>query len=59
MSEKDEIIKKFRLKVNELKIHNKYYFNEDNPRITDAQYDELKKEVLSLENEYSFLKNLN
>ena len=57
MSEKDEIIKKFRLKVNELKIHNKYYFNEDNPRTTDAQYDELKK-VLSLENEYSFKKQI-
>ena len=58
MSEKNEIIKQFRFKVNELKIHNKHYFNEDNPKITDAQYDELKKEVLSLENKHSFLKKL-
>ena len=58
MSEKNEIIKKYKIKVNELKIHNNYYFNEDSPRISDAKYDELKKEILSLENENPFLKEL-
>ena len=43
MKDKSKIIKNFRSKINELQHHNKYYFNEDNPKITDAKYDELKK----------------
>ena len=30
----------------------------DAPQISDKQYDEIKKEVLNLENKYSYLKNL-
>ena len=43
MKDKSKIIKEFRSKINELRDHNKYYFSEDNPKITDAKYDELKK----------------
>ena len=48
MNEKNEIIKKYKLKVKNLKIHNNLYYNNDNPEITDAEYDVLKKEILKV-----------
>ena len=59
MSRKTEIIDRFKKKINLLKRHNKLYFNKDNPKISDAQYDDLKKEVLDLEKKNEFLKELN
>lgn len=59
MKDKSKIIKEFRSKINELRDHNKYYFSEDNPKITDAKYDELKKNIFILEKKYPFLKKLN
>ena len=48
MNEKNEIIKKYKLKLKNLKIHNNLYYNNDNPEITDAEYDVLKKEILKV-----------
>ncbi len=59
MKDKSKIIENFRSKINELKDHNKFYFSDDNPKITDAKYDELKKNIFELEKKYSFLKKLN
>ncbi len=59
MSEKNEIIQKYKSKVKDLKLHNKYYYTDDNPIISDAQYDKLKKDILELENKYQFTKHLN
>ena len=59
MKDKSKIIKNFRSKIGELKDHNKFYFSKDNPKITDAKYDELKKDIFELEKKYSFLKKLN
>ena len=59
MNEKNEIIKKYKLKVKNLKIHNSLYYNNDNPEITDAEYDFLKKEIFKLEKKYKYLDNLN
>ena len=59
MKDKSKIIKNFRSKIGELKDHNKFYFSDDNPKITDAKYDELKKDIFELEKKYSFLKKLN
>ena len=59
MKDKSKIIKNFRSKIDELKDHNKFYFSKDNPKITDAKYDELKKDIFELEKKYSFLKKLN
>ncbi len=59
MKEKNEIIKKYKLKVKNLKIHNNLYYNNDNPEITDAEYDFLKKEIFNLEKKYKYLDNLN
>ena len=59
MKDKSKIIKNFRSKIGELKDHNKFYFSDDNPKITDAKYDKLKKDIFELEKKYSFLKKLN
>jgi len=59
MGEKTEIIKKFKQNITDLKKHNNLYFNKDNPKISDAEYDKLKIETLELENKYKFLKELN
>ena len=43
MKNKKEIIKNYKKKLNILKKHNKYYFVEDNPKISDSEYDKIKK----------------
>ena len=55
---KEEIIKKYLKKINILKRHNIHYFKKDNPVISDAEYDKLKKEISNLENQFVFLKKL-
>jgi DNA ligase (NAD+) len=56
MSKKnDSLIKNYLEKVKTIKKHNKSYYNEDSPKISDQQYDNLKKEVLELEKKYSSL----
>jgi len=59
MSSKLEIKNLYKKKINLLKKHNKFYFDNDNPKITDAEYDSLKKEILNLEKKHNFLKTLN
>ena len=49
MSEKLKIINNYKKKINLLKKHNKLYFDKDNPKISDSEYDNLKKEILRLE----------
>ncbi len=59
MSRKLEIINLYKRKINLLKKHNKHYFNSDSPIISDAEYDNLKKEIIILEQKNNFLKKLN
>ena len=56
MNNKFQIIKNYKSKIKKLKLFNKLYFNEDNPRVSDEIYDNLKNEILKLEKKYSFLK---
>ena len=42
MKKKDEILKKYNQKLSNLKKHNKFYFTDDSPKISDAEYDKLK-----------------
>jgi len=46
-SEKISLISKF----------NKFYYDDNNPKVTDQKYDELKSEILELEKKYKFLKS--
>ena len=59
MNQNLEIINKYKKKISLLKKHNKLYFNNDNPIISDSDYDNLKKEILNLENKYHYLKEMN
>ncbi len=56
MSQKSKILQSYKKKISQLKKHNKLYFNEDNPAITDEEFDNLKKEIIDLENRNGFLK---
>ena len=53
----DQIKKKYQKKIKELKKNNFFYFEKNNPKITDGDYDNLKKEILELEKKYIFLKS--
>ncbi len=55
MANNTKIISTYKKKLKTLKQHNKYYFIEDRPRITDAEYDLLKNEILQLEKNYDYL----
>ena len=52
-NEKTEIFKLHKEKIDVIKKHNRHYFEHDKPKISDASYDELKKEILDLENTLS------
>ncbi len=58
MDNKNKIINDYKKKIKELKKHNEYYFKDDNPKISDAEYDKIKKNLLNLESKYIFLKKL-
>ena len=52
---KNELKKKYKIKIKKYLKYNKFYFDKSKPLITDAEYDELKKEILLLEKQYDFL----
>ena len=59
MTSKNTLLKKYKQKISEIKKHNNLYFNHDNPKISDKEYDDLKREIIILENKHLFLKKLN
>ena len=44
-------------KISLINKFNKFYYDDNNPKVSDLKYDELKKEILLLESRYSFLKS--
>ena len=58
MDEKKDIIKKYKLKIAEIKEHNKSYFIKDNPKISDREYDSLKRDLIKMELKYSYLRKI-
>ncbi len=52
--EVENIYKNF---LRELKKYNQYYYNESNPLVSDSDYDSLKQKIISLENQYKYLKS--
>ena len=55
MKEKTEIIDLYKKKIKEFKTHNKNYFGNDNPVISDSEYDKLKGIIIDLEKQYPYL----
>ena len=54
---KKEIQKKYNDKIKLIKKYNASYYDKSNPIVNDQIYDDLKKEILQLEIDYSFLKS--
>jgi len=46
-------------KINKITEYNKFYYEKSKPKISDAEYDILKKEILELEKKYKFLDSSN
>ena len=46
--QRKEIEKSYIKKINELKKHDKAYFEQDSPTISDKDYDVIKQEILNL-----------
>ena len=51
------IKQEYQKKIEELKKHNKFYYENSSPKISDKAFDKLKKEILELEKKYTFLKS--
>ena len=58
MKEK-EIQNLYKKKIELFNKLNKFYYQKSKPLISDGEYDELKKEIISLENKYDFLRSKN
>ena len=44
-------------KISLINKFNKFYYDDNDPKVTDQKYDKLKKEILELEKKYKFLKS--
>ena len=55
-NEKKKIIDFHKKKIEYLKKNNKFYYIDDNPKISDNEYDQLKQEIINLKKENVFLK---
>ncbi len=58
MKSKNKIEQEFLKKIKNLKKHNKLYYTDDSPKISDYKYDSLKKEIKELEIKHPFLKKI-
>jgi DNA ligase (NAD+) len=54
---KKEILFDYKKKIEKFKHLNKAYYDDSDPKVSDGEYDDLKKKILKLENEYNFLKS--
>ncbi len=54
---KEKIQTLYKKKLEKLKKFNEFYYDKSKPAINDAEYDDLKKELLILEEKYKFLKS--
>jgi len=57
--ERKEIEKEYFKKIKQLKKFDKAYFDDDNPIVSDKEYDNIKQEILNLEKKHSYLKDKN
>ena len=48
MNKKNNVLKIYKQKIKNLKKHNKYYFIDDDPKISDDEYDKIRREIMSL-----------
>ena len=51
----DLIKKEYLNKISKLENYNEAYYDKNSPKISDSEYDDLKKEIIDLEKKYKFL----
>ena len=56
--EKKLIQKKYKEKIKLINKYNQYYYDKNDPIVTDKEYDYLKKDILLLEEKFKFLKSI-
>ena len=49
--------KEYKKKIRLISEYNEFYYDKSSPKISDQNYDELKKDILVLEIKYPFLKS--
>ena len=52
-----KIEKEYFKKIKLFQEYNKYYYDKSHPKVTDNEFDILKKEIIELERKYNFLKS--
>ena len=52
-----KIKQNYQNKINEFKKHNKLYYENSSPIISDKEFDKLKQDILDLEKKYNYLKS--
>ena len=57
--EKNQVKKIYQKKIKELINHNENYYDKNSPKISDSEYDSLKKKIIELEKKYKFLTSSN
>ena len=55
--DKKKIQSQYKNKIVALKKFDEFYFDKNEPSVTDEEYDNLKKDIIDLENKYDFLKS--
>ncbi len=55
--EKEKLKDLYKSKIKDFKSNNFLYFEKNDPKISDADFDKLKKEILDLEKKYPYLKD--
>ena len=56
---RDKIKINYKKKIKLLNHYNRYYYDFSKPVVTDYQYDQLKQDILLLEDKYNFLESVN
>ncbi len=51
----NDIKKYYNQRINQYRKHNKLYFDKSSPKISDKEYDQIKRDILDLEKQYSYL----
>ena len=57
MNKKSKIKLNYKKKLNLLQKYNKFYFDKNEPLVSDSEYDELKNQILILEKNNNYLKS--
>ena len=56
---KEQAKELYKRKIKEFKLHNSLYFEKNDPKLTDSDFDKLKSEILELEKKYKFFDHVN